>query len=295
MKVLLLGSNGQLGSDIVRAICKYNLENISLEALTRKEIDVEDINNIENILCDYHFDVLINTTSYHKVDEVEDNAHKAISVNSHAVEKLAKVSKKKKAKFFHISTDYVFSGVNVHPYAENDCAKPINVYGLSKLYGENLAIHAYSSTYIFRVASLFGISGSSGKGGNFVETMIRVAKEKNELRVINDISMSPTSTSDIAEVLIKSLQKDINPGVYHLVNSGMATWMEFAQEIVNQIGLDVPVFPISSDSFQARALRPTYSVLNNKKIEKELGVEIRDWKAALKDYLIEKGYINNIS
>ena len=250
MKILLLGSNGQLGSDIEKIIKKDLSRNASLLMYTRDNLDVENLEDISNKLSKIHFDVLINCTSYHDTSEVESNATKAIVVNSHAVREMAKICQSKGSKFIQISTDYVFSGESKIPYTEKACPAPINVYGLSKYMGEILAKQMCNDTYIIRVASLFGISGASGKkGGNFVETIIKLAREKEEIRVVNDVRMSPTSTLTVARGITVLLENNVSPGVFHIVNSGNATWCEFAKKIVDRIGIDTKVIPVSSDEY----------------------------------------------
>ena len=142
---------------------------------------------------------------------------------------------------------------------------------------------------ILRVASLFGIAGASGKGGNFVETMIRVAKEKGALRVVSDQTMSPTATKDVAEAIIKMIRKDVTSGIWHVVNSGAATWYEFAKQIVDRSGVPASVTPIASTEFPTTAQRPAYSVLDNSKVCNAIG-SMRAWQDALDEYLVAKGH-----
>lgn len=290
MKVLLLGANGQLGSDLLRAQ-KTHFSGIEISPLYRNDIDVTDLETISSVLSSRGFDALINCTSYHKTDEVESNASKAVAVNARAPQRIAAACKAKGAVFVHISTDYVFGGGHSTPYLETDAPAPLNVYGASKLLGECLVEREYrEKTLIARVASLFGVAGASGKGGNFVETMLRVAKEKGEVRVVNDVRMSPTSTADAACVILSLLEKNARPGVYHVVNSGDATWFEFAHEIIDRAGLAAKVIPITSSEFPSPAVRSDYSVLNNCKAASVAG-PIATWKDALDRYLKDKGHV----
>ena len=291
MKILLLGANGQLGTDIQQVFADRISDSFVLKAFTRNKLNVENIESIPKVLGKTQFDVLINCTSYHKTDEVEDSAGKAVTINAHAVQKMAEVCQEKRARLFHISTDYVFSGDKQTPYIETDCPAPLNVYGLTKFYGETLAQLECKLTYILRVASLFGVAGASGKGGNFVETMIRIGKEKGEIRVVNDIKMSPTSTYSAAKMLLNLIQSDSEPGIYHAVNSGEATWYEFAEKIIDITGVDANVTPVRSEEYQTRALRPKYSVLDNTKLTDVIKREIPSWESALYDYLNKKNYI----
>src|SRR6266478_514294 len=183
MKALLLGPNGQLGTDI-RSANDRRGGPIKLLAVGRDQIDLSNIEAAISSLRDLTFDFLINCSSYHKTDEVEGNAQQAFTINAHLVKGLSELAAEKHARFFHVSTDYVFGGQLQHsPLSENAPKAPVNIYGASKAMGEDLALLTNSDTVILRVASLFGVAGASGKGGNFVETMLRLAKERGELRV----------------------------------------------------------------------------------------------------------------
>ena len=288
MKVVVLGPNGQLGSDIFAANAR-NGGGIDIEGVGRDALDVTDLDRIEGVLGPMSFDALVNCTSYHKTDEVEKNASLAFTINAHAVQRMATVCAGKGARFVHISTDYVFSGDATKPYVEEDRPGPLNVYGASKLMGEGLARNAHDDTLVLRVASLFGVAGASGKGGNFVETMIRVGKEKGELRVVDDITMSPTATEDVARTLLKMLQTEAPPGIYHAVNSEPATWYRFAVEIVKGAGVRAEVTPVTSEEFPTVAARPHYSVLDNRKVGGILE-GMPSWRDALQRYLRVKGH-----
>jgi len=288
MIVAVLGANGQLGSDIVRAA--RECRGVETLALTRKDLDVGELASIPEVLSEERFDLLVNCTSYHKTDEVEEHATEAFRVNAHAVRAMARVCKARSARFVQISTDYVFGGEGRRPYAETDSTGPVNVYGASKLLGEKLALREYpEGTLIARVASLFGVAGSSGKGGNFIETILRKAKETGEVRVVNDITMSPTSTANVATAILGALKKEAPPGIYHVVNSGSATWYELAKQIIEEAGLQARVVPMTSQEYSAVAQRPPYSVLDNGKISQIVG-ELPPWKVALRRYLEEKDH-----
>ena len=289
MKVLVLGANGQLGSDLLEA-CRKRAPTFAPIAFTRHDLDVSCLHDIIPRLQAMDFDVLVNCTGYHKTEEVETNAALGFTINAHAVGMMAEVCHKKRAKLIHISTDYVFSGDTQRPYAESDCPRPINVYGASKALGEMLANRAHGQVYTLRVASLFGVAGASGKGGNFVETMLRTAKGKGEVQVVDDIVMSPTATTDIADGIVRLIEKWPEPGIYHAVNSGQATWCEFAQEIIKRAGVKAAVVPVKSGEFPALARRPSYSVLDNRKFSGIVG-EIPHWTDALERYLRKKGHI----
>ena len=291
MRVVLLGSNGQLGHDVRRA-CAEAGEPFELVPLARDRLDVSVAGAVERVLGETSFDALVNCTGYHKTDEVEDNAALAFAVNAHAVEAMARVCAAKGARFVHVSTDYVFGGdaARARPLREDDPTAPVNVYGASKAMGETLARLACEDTVVLRVASLFGVAGSRSKGGgNFVETAIRVAREKGALRAVDDQTMSPTSTADVARILPRMLREGCEPGVYHAVNSGAATWFAFAREIVRRVGIDATVTPCSSADWPTRAARPRYSALDNAKVSAAFGPP-PPWQDALDRYLRARGH-----
>ena len=290
MKVVLLGPNGQLGHDILRAHEKSS-EPFDVVPLGRDKLDVAVPETIERVLASLHFDVLVNCTGYHKTDEVEDRASLAVAVNTHAVQAMARVCAAKRARLVHISTDYVFGGdvERARPLREEDPTAPVNVYGASKAMGETLARLASEDVVVLRVASLFGVAGASGKGGNFVETMIRVGREKGALRVVDDQTMSPTATADVARVVVRMLADGCAPGLYHVVNSGAATWFEFAREIIRRVGVEATVTPCTTGEYPVRAARPRYSVLDNTKVSAAVGA-MPSWQDALDRYLEAKGY-----
>jgi len=289
MKTILLGPNGQLGSDI-RTENGRQGEPLLIRAVDRSILDLTDFEKAKCFLRNQHFDCLINCASYHRTDEVERNAQLAFTINAHLVQTLAEICAEKKARFVHISTDYVFGGQQKRaPLTEADGKAPVNVYGASKGMGEDLATLAGGDPMVLRVASLFGVAGASGKGGNFVETMIRLAKEKGKLSVVADQTMSPTGTADIAEAVIAMVKAGVRGGVWHVVNSGSATWYEFAKRIIDKIGVPASVTPISSAEFPTPAKRPIYSVLDNAKLASNIK-PMRPWQDALDAYLIAKGY-----
>ena len=288
--MILLGANGQLGYDIKKTLAEEGAP-FDLLAVRRDRLDVSRPEAVAQVLDDMQFDVLVNCTGYHRTDEAEDNAKLAIAVNAHAVEAMARVCARKNARLLHISTDYVFGGDLDRTTAlrEGDAVAPVNVYGASKALGETLAQLTHEDVVIFRVASLFGVAGASGKGGNFVETMIRLGRERRTLQVVTDQVMSPTATADVAEIVCHILCQGSCPGTYHVVNSGTASWHDFATEIFRQAGLAVDLVPCSSAEYPTRAHRPRYSVLDNAKITTSFG-QPRPWQEALESYLLAKAH-----
>lgn len=289
MKVLILGANGQLGSDLVRAAGQGG-GGFDVQPFVRGDLDVTRLAEIPSVLSSIDFDVLINCTSYHKVDEVEANAGLAFTVNAHAVDAIAGACRDKGARLIHISTDYVFDGSTDRPYVETDSPGPLSVYGASKLMGERLAALRHKDTLILRVASLYGVAGASGKGGNFVETIIRIGKDKGSVTVVDDMTMSPTSTEDVAWMVLKLLETDAPAGTYHAVNSEHATWFEFATEIIARAGVAASVQAIRACEYPYKAVRPPYSVLDNAKVAGVVG-DVPGWQDALDRYLRAKGHV----
>ena len=289
MKVLLLGCNGQLGSDLLHAAASGE-HDLVIDSLGRDGLDVSQTASIGPALASRDFDVLVNCTSYHKTDEVESNAQQAVAINAHAVKQMAIACAARGARFVHVSTDYVFDGRATKPYVETDGIGPLNVYGATKAMGESLARTHCEDAIILRVASLFGVAGASGKGGNFVETMIRVGKEKGALRVIADQHMSPTSTADLAQMMLKAIAMRVPAGTYHAVNSGPASWFAFARRIIERAGVNAKVEPITAAEYPLPAQRPAYSVLSNAKLAQEIG-PIPHWQDALDRYLQAKGHL----
>jgi len=289
MKLLVLGSAGQLGGDLMEAAAAAGMP---AQGVGRAEIDVTDRDALRAFLAAAPaFDVLVNATSYHKTDEVEVQAGLAMDVNAHAPAAMAEACAARGARFLHVSTDYVFGGDALRrtPLLETDLPAPVNVYGLSKLFGETLSGLAATDVTVFRVASLFGVRGASGKGGNFVETMIRSGREKGALKVVNDQVMSPTSTAFIARAILAFLDKGGAPGVYHCVNTGAVSWHGFAEAIVRQAGVPAAVAGCSTAEWPTTARRPAWSALDNGKLAGIIG-PIPDWESALADYLAAKGY-----
>jgi dTDP-4-dehydrorhamnose reductase len=284
MRILLLGPNGQLGSDI-RAANAALASPFDLVPLGRGALELSNIDTAVAALAGLSFEAIINATGYHKTDEVEGNAQMAFTINAHLVQRLAELCLDRKARLFHISTDYVFGGQSKRqPLTEDDGRAPLNVYGASKCVGEDLALLTGADVTVLRVASLFGVAGASGKGGNFVETMIRLGRERGAVSVVDDQIMSPTSTADAAAALLRLVAAVAPGGIYHLVNTGEVSWCGFAQRIIETMGIAATVTPVPTTEMATPAKRPPYSALNNAKLASVIG-PIRDWDDALGDYL----------
>lgn len=284
MRVAVIGSNGQLGTDLVRAFSGRH----EVIPLTHGDIEVSDPASCA-ILKKLNPDIVINTAAFHKTDQCEDEPLKAFQVNAIGARNVALACKEINATAVYISTDYVFDGKSKLPYVESDQPSPINAYGISKLAGE-LFTRQNERHYVFRVASLFGSAGASGKGGNFVEAMISKARKGEAINVIDDIRMSPTYTRDAAEAILKVLEKKIPCGIYHVANKGECSWYEFTRATFDNLGIRVDLKPVSASGFSSRARRPMYSALCTDLLS-EYGIHMPAWENALWRYLKEKGYI----
>jgi len=284
MRVAVIGSNGQLGTDLMKAL----QDGHDAIGFTHENLEVSDYNSCLK-LKEHHPDVIINTAAFHKTDQCEDDLVKTFSVNAIGARNVAMISKEIGAITVLISTDYVFDGDKREPYTEDDATNPINSYGISKLAGE-LYTRQNPRHYIVRVASLFGKAGASGKGGNFVETMMTKAKNKETVNVINDMWMSPTYTKDAAFIIVQILELKLPFGTYHATNQGYCTWFQFAEEIFKMQGLTPDMRPIVTGQLVTKAKRPQFSALRSLKLPIH-GIITREWKEALSAYLTERGAI----
>jgi len=284
VRVVIIGSTGQLGTDLTKALSGAH----DVTGLSHQSIEVSDYNSCL-ILKQHRPDVVVNTAAFHKTDQCEEEPMKAFSVNALGARNVAAVCREIGALNIYVSTDYVFDGSKNRPYTENDVPAPVNTYGVSKLAGEFFT-RQNTRHYVVRVASLFGAAGSSGKGGNFVETMITRAVKKEPINVVDDIWMSPTYTKDAASTIGNMILAKLPYGVYHAANKGYCTWFEFAEEILKLASLEASLKPTKTSQSPGKANRPRFSGLKSTKLQK-YGLPTRGWKEALLDYLLEKGHL----
>lgn len=286
-KIVVLGSNGQLGCDLMQVLADGH----ELIASTKVNLDAASANVMVQLEPYASADYIINCIATTNVDGCEDNPQSAFAINSGFVVQLSQFCQAHNVTLIHLSTDYVFDGSNQLPYSEKDQPNPLNVYGLSKYAGE-IAIKNYASKhFILRVSSLFGVVGASGKGGNFVTTMLRLASEKDSWTVIDDQLTCPTHTLDIARA-IKALieQKVTEYGIYNCVSSSSCSWFEFTQEILRQTGNNpAKVQPVSYHEYKFKALRPQYGIMDVTKISKYYSMP--SYREALTEYLKLKKFI----
>lgn len=280
-EVLILGANGQLGSDLVKVFTANNLNHMGIT-----QIDFDAIkDDVAVLLKKYNPKYVINCIATTDVDGAEVNSNIAFEINTNFVYKLAKVCQKHDITLFHISTDYVFDGTNMAKYDENALANPLNIYGLSKYSGE-LALQQYHDKFfLFRVSSLFGVAGAAGKGGNFITTMQRLGVERDEIAVISDQITCPTSTLDVARCIYHFITNKIDAyGTYHCVSNNACSWFEFTQEIFKLSNLDViKVKKAFFDGYPFKAKRPQYGILDTTKLSKYY--QMPTWESALREYI----------
>ncbi|MDD5659395.1 MAG: dTDP-4-dehydrorhamnose reductase [Actinomycetota bacterium] len=283
MKIALIGSNGQLGTDIMKY---FKDKGEDIIGLTQDEIDVCYPEKCQLVLTRLKPDLIINTAAFHQVDLCEDEVEPSFAVNAAGVKNLCKVCQEYDIALMHFSTDFVF-GADVErrtPYDEDDCPGPVSLYGISKLAGEYIIEYMLKKYYLIRSCGLYGHAGSMVKGSNFVELMIKNAREGKKIKVVNDQILTPTSTEDLTKKLYELIHTG-KYGLYHMTNTGQCSWYDFALKIFKLAGLHVNILPITSDELSAKAKRPAYSVLDNKNL-RALGLEdLRSWKEALKDYI----------
>lgn len=283
-RIALFGANGQLGSDITVLAAQRGLD---LVGVTRGQVNAADP---AASLDDLAFDVAINCVAVTRVDDCEKDPAPAVTINAHFAGRLAKACAAKGARLVQVSTDYVYGGqTQREPLAEDVGRAPVNVYGATKALGEDLARLEHADVIVARVASLFGVAGASGKGGNFVETMLRLGGERGRLTVVDDQVMSPTASWDAGEAILDLVAARAPAGDYHVVNGGIASWWDFATRIIETAGVAAEVAPIPTCAFPTPARRPPYSALSNAKLCAAIGRPMPHWTDALDRYLRAKG------
>ena len=278
MKVLVTGANGQLGYDIVKELKKQNIE---CYGATRKDFDIVDFEATEKFITNYMPDAVIHCAAYTAVDKAEDEQGLCYLVNTSATENIAVICKKINAKMLYISTDYVFDGTKEGFYEVDDIPNPINVYGKTKLLGEEAVQKILNKYFIVRISWVFGEHGN-----NFVKTMLKLGKECKELNVVADQYGSPTYTADLAPLLV-DMVKTNKYGIYHATNEGVCSWAEFAEEIFKIAKLDVNVNHVTTAEYLTRAKRPMNSRLSKNSLKINRFEVLNDWREAVKSYLIE--------
>lgn len=285
-KILVIGADGQLGSDLARTIPKDELI-----PLTIKDLDITKRENTLMVIKGHAPDLVINTAGYSLVDAAEDHQAQAFAINAEGAENVALACLECGAGLAHISTDYVFDGRKNSPYTESDPTAPLSAYARSRVAGEEKIAAVLQKHFIIRSSGLFGVTGCLGKGGgNFIDSVIAKGKSGVPFQVVNDQYFSPTYTLDLAKKLNQLVRTD-QYGLYHIVNHGACSWYELATRTFELLGLAVNFTAMSFAELNARtkAKRPAYSVLDNSRL-RAIGLDdLRPWPEALRAYLMEKG------
>ena len=276
MKILLLGSEGMLGSELF-SMLKLDHEVVGKDI---QDFDIASADDCRRLVAEIRPDVVINAVAYTDVDGCEANRDKCFAVNAEGVKNVALACQEGDIKIVHFSTDYVFTGDGNTPHREDDVCQPLNVYGESKLAGERYLQELSRNFLLVRTEWLYG-----PKGKNFVKTIIEKAATVRTLKVVDDQIGSPTYTYDLAAA-VKRLVEDGASGIFHITNGGSCSWYEFTWAILEEAGLaNVEVLPIKSDEFPRPAKRPCFSVLDGSKFYQTTGITIRPWRMALRDCL----------
>lgn len=285
MKVAVIGANGQLGHDVVRAFSEQGDE---VRPLTHADIELSSLESVTACLRATAAEVVVNTAAMHNVDSCEQQPGKAREVNAIGSRNLATVTRDQGSALIHVSTDYVFDGTKGTPYVEGDEARPLNAYGRTKLEGEKLVQQTNPKHFILRTAALYGSHPCRAKGGqNFVDLMLRLARERGRVRVVDNEFTTPTATADVARQ-IAALSRSDRYGLYHATAEGSCSWYEFAREIFRVADVPVTLEAAGPNEFPAKVPRPAYSVLENRGLKSCQLNLFRPWQDGLHAYLSEK-------
>jgi dTDP-4-dehydrorhamnose reductase len=276
-RFIVIGSTGQLGADLLTAFGP------AATGLSHADIDVTDSAKTFATIARLRPDWVLNTASYNRVDDAEDDPMLAFQVNALGAWHVARAAAAAGAGVVFFSTDYVFDGTRQTPYGESDSPAPLNVYGASKCAGEQLVRQANPRHLIVRTSALFGAT-KSRKGWTFPQAILEQARAGREVRVVHDQIMSPTFSADLAANVKKLIEVE-STGVFHVTNAGACSWFEFAEEICGAAGVHANLIPITSEQSGRRARRPVYSVLDNARLRAAGLAPMRSWKDALREYL----------
>ena len=276
MKILVTGVKGQLGYDVVKALESRGHQPVGVD---HEEMDLMNNNMIQNFIMNLKPEAIIHCAAYTAVDQAEEEVEICYQINAEAVKVIAECAKTLDIPMIYISTDYVFDGTKASEYVETDIPNPINVYGASKLKGEQYVQQLLEKFYIVRISWVFGINGN-----NFIKTMQRLGNEQDQLNIIHDQVGSPTYTAHLAPLLVDMIETD-QYGIYHATNEEYCSWYEFADEIFKQSQLDVMLHPITTDQYKTKAKRPLNSKMSKQKLSDYGFHRLPTWQEALKNYL----------
>jgi len=286
MKIAVIGADGQLGTDICVALDQNQHQVVRL---TIADIEISDGNSVSRVLKEIQPQWVINTAAFHHVEKCEEEPIKAFEVNALGARNVALVCREIDAVLLHISTDYIFDGKKRAPYVESDKPMPLNVYANTKLAGEYFVEAACEKHYILRVSGIYGKNPCLGKGGrNFVDLMIKLSQEREEVRVVDNEILTPTSTVEISRQIVKMIDAKPHYGIYHCTAEGRCSWYEFAAEIFEITKPNIKFNKAAPGEFAVKVQRPEYSVLENRNL-KDQGINImRHWKDGLREYLANR-------
>jgi len=278
-RVVVIGATGQLGSDCVEAFAADGVRGLGHE-----DLEIGDADAVRKTLDALRPEIVVNTAAFHNVPRCETEPERAYAVNAIAPRVLAQSCTAVGARLVHVSTDYVFDGDKRAPYVETDRPNPLNVYAISKVAGEHGVLSVDGGHQVVRSSGLYGVRPCRAKGGNFIDTMFKLAAERPEVRVVDDEVLTPTFTADLAQQ-IRVIAREAPPGLYHATSQGSCSWYEFARAIFALGHLATPLHPTSVKEFAAPVRRPFYSVLDNAALRAAGLDRMRDWRAALEDYM----------
>lgn len=284
MKILITGAKGQLGNKIIEKLGGRH----QLILTDSQEMDITDADTVKKVLAAEKPGIIFHCAAYTRVDQAEEEKELVYKINASGTENIAKVAAALGIPVLYISTDFVFGRNDGEPLREDDPTDPLSVYGQTKLDGENFIRKYCDKHYIIRVAWLFGELPKNHPGSNFVETMLRLAEERDSLSVIDDQKGSPTYTGDLVDLMQFLIDQNPAYGTYHFSGEGETSWYGFAKEIFVQSGVDIALKPITTAEYPAKAVRPSYSYLSKDKIRKA-GFKVRRWQEMLKEYLTNRG------
>lgn len=282
MKVVVIGSNGQLGADVARAF--QTKSEYDVVSLVHSDLDISELDSVFSVLRPIKPDLLVNTAAMHHVERCEENPKMAFAINALGARNLAQITCELETRLIHVSTDYVFDGHKSAPYTESDVPLPLNVYGNTKLSGEHFVRTLNPSHFVLRTSALYGKHPCRAKGLNFVELMLKLARERSMVRVVDSEFVTPTPTTDLADQIVTLSRSDAY-GLYHATAEGSCSWYEFAKEIFAITNTKVQLEIAGPGEFPAKVPRPTYSVLENQALKKEGLNLFRNWGDGLHDYL----------
>jgi len=282
MKVAVLGANGQLGSDVIGS---FQSNGDEVQGLTHSDIEVASLDAVSRCMREIRPQVIVNTTAMHHVENCEREPENAFAVNGLGARNLALISRELGAVLMHVSTDYVFDGNKNSPYEEQDAPRPLNVYGNSKLAGEYFVRSTVDKHFVIRTSAIYGKHPCRAKGGlNFIELMLKLARERGKVRVVDSEFVTPTPTRELARQLVVLSRSDCY-GLYHATAEGSCSWHEFARQIFALTNTQVNLEVAGPDEFPAKVPRPKYSVLENRALNNHHLNVFRPWQEGLREYL----------